>query len=224
MIESGDFDAAIERGIGAYIERQRALGQAKQQQEKATLAKNVRPVAVETDHIYGDPKAPITIVEYSDFECPYCKTFHPTVKKVVDANPGKVNWVYRHFPLGFHNPGAQKQAEATECAAVQGGDDAFWKMTDLIYERTTSNGKGFAIDKLVPLAEEIGLDSATFKTCLDSGKMEARVLADLKNGEASGITGTPATILIHTPTSRIASMSGAVPMAQLQAIIDQLEP
>ncbi|MCP4992977.1 MAG: thioredoxin domain-containing protein [Gammaproteobacteria bacterium] len=224
MIESGAFDAAIERGIQTYIERQRSQAQAKQQQDKAALAKNVRPVAAGTDHIYGDPKAPITLVEYSDFECPYCKTFHPTVKKVVDANPGKVNWVYRHFPLGFHNPGAQKQAEATECAAVQGGDDAFWKMTDLIYERTTSNGKGFAIDKLIPLAEEIGLDSAVFKTCLDSGEMEARVLADLKNGEASGITGTPAIILIHAPTSRIASMSGAVPMAQLQAIIDQLEP
>ncbi len=87
-------------------------------------------------------------MEYSDFECRYCKRFHPTAKAVVQAYAGKVNWVYCHFPLGFHNPGAQKQAAASECANELGGNYAFQKYTDAIYARTRSNGKGFPVANL----------------------------------------------------------------------------
>jgi len=219
--EEGLLDQAIERGITSYIEKQRALARTKQQRSSASKAKNVRAVS-ENDHIYGNPGAAISLVEYSDFECPFCKRFHPTAKQLIDQSGGKINWVYRHFPLAFHNPGAQKQAEAAECAAKQGGNDAFWRYSDLIYQRTKSNGSGFPIDNLVPLAKEIGLDVAPFKQCLDSGEMVARVKADYENGVASGVTGTPGNILLHNGSGDALAKAGALPLARLQAAVEML--
>ena len=219
--EEGLLDQAIERGITAYIEKQRALARTKQQRSSASKAKNVRAVS-ENDHIYGNPGAAISLVEYSDFECPFCKRFHPTAKQLIDQSGGKINWVYRHFPLAFHNPGAQKQAEATECAAKQGGNDAFWRYSNLIYQRTKSNGRGFPIDNIVPLAKEIGLDVAPFKQCLGSGEMVARVKADYENGVASGVTGTPGNILLHNGSGDALAMAGALPLPRLQAAAKML--
>ena len=219
--QEGALDAAIERGINAFVEKQRALARANQQRGSAEKARNVRPVS-NTDHIYGDPKAAITLVEYSDFECPFCKRFHPTAKQLVDQSGGKVNWVYRHFPLEFHNPGAQKQAEASECAGKLGGNEAFWRYSELIYARTKSNGKGFPISNLVPLAREIGLESDPFKQCLDSGEMTSKVKADYENGVASGITGTPGNIILHNGSGDAVVMAGALPLLKLQEAVNAL--
>jgi protein-disulfide isomerase len=220
--QEGVLDAAIERGITNYIRKQQALAQVQKARKKSDHARNLRPVSTERDHIKGNPDANITLVEYSDFECPFCKRFHPTVEKLIEENDGKVNWVYRHFPLQFHNPGAQKQAEASECAAEIGGNDAFWKYSDLVYARTRSNGNGFPITGLVPLAGEIGLDPATFKECLDSGRMAAQVKEDYQDGVKAGITGTPGVILLNHTTGDVLPMAGAVPMQQLQAAVDRL--
>jgi protein-disulfide isomerase len=180
----------------------------------------VRRVSGGRDHIYGDPQAAITIVEYSDFECPFCKRFHATPKELVQAYAGKVNWVYRHFPLAFHNPGAQKQAEASECANELGGNDAFWKYSDAIYARTQSNGKGFPLTQLAPLATEIGLDGETFRQCLDSGKYTARVQEDLEEGARIGVTGTPASILLNNQTGETRFKGGAQPVAVFKTDIE----
>jgi protein-disulfide isomerase len=215
----------VELGIQEYIRKQRetqAAARAGRQRAAAEKAKNVRPVSSERDHIYGDPDAIVSLIEYSDFECPYCKRFHLTAKKLVDDSGGKVNWVYRHFPLSFHNPGAQKQAEASECASEQGGNTAFWTYTDEIYSRTKSNGRGFPLDKLVPLAEELGLDGVAFDECLKSKRYAARVTEDFEEGRTVGITGTPGNILINNETGEVRLKSGAVPYASLQAEIDQL--
>ena len=131
--------AAADQPHGKFARIEQYLN-ASSGRQAAQQAKNVRPVSAERDHIYGNPDAPISLIEYSDFECPYCKRFHVTAKSVVEAFDGKVNWVYRHFPLAFHNPGAQKQAEASECASELGGNDAFWKYTDALYARTKSGG------------------------------------------------------------------------------------
>ena len=111
-----------------------------------------------------------------------------------------MNWAYRYFPLSFHNPGAQKQAEAAECAYEMGSKDAFWKYADAICERTTSNGKGFPLTRLVPLAKEIGLDDKRFAQCIESGKYRARVKEDVDDGAKIGITGTPTNIVFHHET------------------------
>jgi protein-disulfide isomerase len=162
------------------------------------------------------------LIEYSDFECPFCQRFHPTAKQIVDAYDGKVNWVYRHFPLAFHNPGAQKQAEASECANELGGNEAFWRYADAIYARTTSNGKGFPLKKLVPLAKEVGLDEKKFQECLDTGRYTARVKEDFNEGAQIGITGTPGNVLLNNETGAVRLTPGAVPFAALKGQIDQL--
>lgn len=213
----------IELGIQEHTKKQQEA-QVAARADAARLAndkvKNVRRVAAARDHIYGNPEAAISIIEYSDFECPFCKRFHSTPKELVQAYAGKVNWVYRHFPLAFHNPGAQKQAEASECAHELGGNDAFWKYSDAIYARTQSNGKGFPLTQLSPLATEIGLDGETFRQCLDSGKYAARVQEDLDEGARIGVTGTPASILLNNQTGETRFKGGAQPVAAFKTDIE----
>jgi protein-disulfide isomerase len=183
-------------------------------------AGKVKPVDFATDHIKGDKNAKVFVIEYSDFECPFCKRFHPTMQQLIDQYQGKVAWVYRHFPLSFH-ANAQKEAEASECAGEQGGNDTFWKYADKILERTTSNGTGFALTDLVPLAKEIGLDDTKFKSCLDSGKYAKHVQQDEQEGQAAGVTGTPGNI-IWTKYGKSQLISGAVPLSSLTTVIDQV--
>ena len=105
--------------------------------EKTAMPIELRPLSG-SDHIWGNPNAKIIIVEYSDLECPFCKVFHQTLHQVVEKN-AEVAWVYRHYPiLGLH-PKAFREAEATECAFEQGGNDMFWKYTDKLFEVTPSN-------------------------------------------------------------------------------------
>jgi protein-disulfide isomerase len=225
-LREGDFlRKEIDIGIQRYIEKQRKAqrdARAKQARVAKEKAKNVRRVSKQRDHIYGNPAAELSLIEYSDFECPYCKTFHKTVKPVVDTYGGRVNWVYRHFPLSNHNPGAQKQAEASECANELGGNEAFWKYTNAIYARTKSNGKGFPINKLVPLAKEIGLDETEFQSCLNSGRYTERVQEDLREGSQIGITGTPGNILLNNETGEVTVIKGAKPASVLKANISRM--
>ena len=225
-LQEGEFlREQIQLGIQEYIKKQREV-QVAAQAEQARLAnekaKNVRRVTATRDHIYGNPNAPISLIEYSDYECPFCKSFHPIAKQIVKAYEGKVNWVYRHFPLNFHNPGAQKQAEASECVYELGGDDAFWKYSDAIYERTKSNGNGFPLTNLVPLAKELGLDEKRFAQCLESNKYEGRVKEDLDEGGKIGLTGTPANILLHNETGEVLVKVGAQPLDAFKPDIDRM--
>ncbi|MBI3956245.1 thioredoxin domain-containing protein [Candidatus Gottesmanbacteria bacterium] len=183
-------------------------------------AKDV-PKVTNDDHVRGDRSARIALIEYSDLECPFCKSVHPTITQVLDAYNGRVSWVYRHYPLSFH-ANAQKEAEAAECAGELGGDDAFWKYVDAIFERTTSNGTGFALDKLVPLAGELGLPEAKFKECLDSGKYEKHVTEDIAGGSKAGVTGTPGNILLDTKSGKTRLIPGAVPLASFKTAIDEM--
>lgn len=179
----------------------------------------VKPVSKD-DHVRGNKGAALSIIEYSDFECPFCKRFHPTVQQALKEYDGKVNWVYRHFPLSFH-ANAAKESEAAECAQELGGSEKFWEYTDKIFERTASNGTGFALDALVPLAKELGLNEKKFKECLDSGKYAAHVQQDFSEGQTAGIDGTPGNILL-TQDGKEARVPGAVPYEQLKAEIDRL--
>lgn len=171
------------------------------------------------DHVRGDRNARVLLIEYSDLECPFCKSFHPTAQKITDTYKGQVVWVFRHFPLSFH-ANAQKEAEATECANELAGNDGFWKYLDAIFERTTSNGTGFALDKLVPLAKEIGLNENSFKNCLDSGKYAKHVQEDITAGGRAGVTGTPGNILLDTKTGKTKLIPGALPFDQFKTAID----
>jgi len=176
------------------------------------------PPVTEEDHLFGNPEAEIILVEYSDFECPFCKGFHLTMKQVLAEYGDKVAWVYRHFPLDFH-ANAQKEAEASECAAELGGNQVFWDYADALYERTEGDGTGFALDQLTPLAVELGLNGNSFKECLDSGRYSQKVSDHMAGGQAAGIGGTPGTIVLAKDgTTDI--IPGALPFESVKEIVE----
>lgn len=180
------------------------------------LLEEVRPVS-DADHIRGDKNAPVVIVEYSDIECPFCKQFHSTLKKVVDDMGGQVAWVYRHFPLDALHRNSRKEAVATECAADLGGKDMFWKYIDKLYFTTNSNDS-LDLAQLPKIAGDLGLDVSAFNTCLDSGKFDAKIEADVQNAIATGGDGTPWNILIGKNDKKYL-IKGAMQPAQLKAMI-----
>ena len=220
----------IEQAFGSFVEKQQQKQQQDQAQsqddkEKAVAVQgktSMRPVSKTEDHILGNADAQVTLVEYSDYECPYCKKFDGISKQVVEAYAGKVNLVYRHNPLPFHEPMASKEAMASECAAEFGGNDMFWKYNDAIYEKTQSGGNGLTVDDLYAIAKTVGLNEGGFKTCLDSEKYKSRVQADLDNGELSGVNGTPGSFLVNNKTGDFAFVEGAQPLAAFKFKIDPM--
>lgn len=171
------------------------------------------------DHIRGDLNAPIKVVEYSDTECPFCKRFHPTMQQVFSDYGGQVAWVYRHFPLDSLHQKARQEAEATECAAELGGNDAFWAYVDRIYEITPSND-GLPESELPVIASDIGLNRSAFEECLTSGRHAEKVQSHYDDAVASGGTGTPYSVVVSGDQQ--IPVNGAVPITQLKSIIDSL--
>jgi len=158
------------------------------------------------DHIRGDKNAPVTLIEYSDFECSFCGRVQPTMEQILDEYEGQVNLVYRHFPLSFHQ-NAQKSGEASECAADQ---NKFWEMHDKLF----ANQSALDVDSLKGYAKELGLNTSTFDSCLDSGKYEQKVKDGITDGSKYGVQGTPATFVNGT------MVSGAQPYENFQAAIE----
>jgi protein-disulfide isomerase len=225
LLQQNLLNRQIERGIDDYVRRQQqaqAMALEKQRELASENAKHVRPVTRGRDHIYGDPSAPISLIEYSDFECPFCKQFSSTPKEIVDSYGGRVNWVYRHFPLEMHNPGAKKEAEASECANNLGENDAFWKYANAIYARTQSNGRGFPLSQLEPLAKEVGLNRKRFRECMDSGRFASRVEEDIEEGRKIGISATPTNILLDSKMGEVILKSGALPSEAFRADIERM--
>jgi len=160
----------------------------------------------EDDYIRGDENAPVTLVEYSDFECSFCARVKPTLDQVLEDYDGQVRLIYRHFPLSFHT-NAQKSGEASECAGEQG---KFWEMHDKLFENQSS----LSVDNYKKWAGELGLNATTFNDCLDTGKYATKVSDGLTEGSAYGVQGTPATFVNGT------LVSGAQPYSSFAAAID----
>lgn len=176
------------------------------------------PELTNDDRIRGNKNAKVTLVEYSDFECPFCIRFHPTMQQVMKEYGDKVKWVYRDYPLAFH-ANAQKEAEAGWCINELGGTDAFWKYVDAIFAKTTGNGTGFALEKLGPLAAELGVNQSKFQQCLDSAKYAQKVKDQMAKGSEEGVSGTPGTIIIDAK-GQTQLVPGALPFEQIKSMID----
>lgn len=190
-------------------------------QNSATPTAKVDLAAVTSkDHRLGSPDAKITMLVYSDLECPFCKQFHQTMRQIETNYQGQVAWVYRHYPLDKH-VNAEKEGEATECAASLGGESAFWQYANDIMDRTTSNGTGFALSALTPLAGEIGLDTAKFDTCLNSGQFESKVKSDLDSGVKANINATPTSFILDKNGKILDTVPGALPYDQIKSALDQ---
>jgi protein-disulfide isomerase len=178
--------------------------------------KDIRPLS-STDHVLGNRSAKVVLVEYSDTECPYCKSYHQTLHQIIDKYGKDIAWVYRHNPLPIH-PKAQKEAEATECAAELGGNEKFWAYLDQIFKITPSNNK---LDpaELPKIAVSIGLNEKAFTDCLNSGKHAARIEIDRAEIVKAGQTGTPSAVFI-TKNGNI-GLRGAVSYERLEAAVKE---
>ena len=154
----------------------------------------------------GPADAKVTIVEFSDFECPFCSKAEDSVSTVMEKYAGKVRLVFRHFPLSFH-PNAPKAAEAAACANDQG---KFWEM----HKQLFANQKALSVDELKQHAVAIGLEKGKFDECLDSGKNKGLVEADTKAGSDVGVSGTPAFFI----NGKL--LSGAQPASEFEKVID----
>lgn len=172
------------------------------------------------DHILGNPDAPIKIIEYSDLDCPFCRTFHATMKQIMSVYgaDGTVAWVYRHFPLVELHPNAPKLAEASECVAELGGNDAFWKFIDGIFTSPSTNGR-FDMERLDAIAAVAGVPAQQFRACLDEGKYREKVARHFEEATAAGGEGTPHNLIIAGEAQPI-PVPGAQPYATIKSILD----
>lgn len=182
---------------------------------------NVRPITGE-DHVKGNQNAPVKIVEYSDFECPFCKRFHETMNQVMDefGDSGEVAWIFRHFPLQqLHPRNAVTIAVASECAAEQGGNDTFWKFADRFMELTPSNDRTDLTTVLPQIYGEVGLNQSEMESCIESGKYNDHIEDDLNNAVATGGRGTPWSVII-APNGKTFPLNGAQQYGTVKQLIE----
>lgn len=155
------------------------------------------PVALtDTDHVLGNPEtATITIIEYSDIECPFCKQFHATTQALFAAYEEDVALVFRHLPLDGLHQNARTEAEATECVNELAGNETFWNYLNTLYERTESND-GLDLALLPDIAEEVGVERAAFVSCLESNRHGETVAAQEALAAPFNVRGTPYSIFL----------------------------
>ncbi|MBU0577169.1 DsbA family protein [Patescibacteria group bacterium] len=203
LLDADNFNVKVEEGINAYVQ--------KQQEQYAAPAAPDTPieVSIDDDAVKGDADAPVTIVEFSDFQCPYCSrhvtnTMPDIIENYIDT--GKVKYIFRDFPLGFHDK-AKPAAMAAECVHEMGGADAYWEYHDTLF----ANQGSLDSDSLKSYASDMGYDIAD---CLDSEKYADEVDADMAEGQEYGVQGTPAFFINGY------MISGALPYSAFADMID----
>lgn len=236
LLRTDGFQNAVVDIINEH-DKAKYKAQAKAKQESMATS-NIQPLTggipalVDHDYVYGDSSALITIFEYADIECPFCKRYHGTPQKVVNASKGGVNFVFRHLPLEFHGEIAKQEALALECAGEQGGVDAFYAMSDQLFTLTRANGKG-PVNPLESFADLVGIDQGEFASCITSQRHLALVDDDIRSATKvevasadpakNGITGTPATVIVNHETQQAILVRGAVNDQVLLKVIDVLK-
>jgi len=190
------------------------------QQQQPQPTGNVPPVTSK-DNIVGNPNAKVVIVEYSDSECPFCKSFHNTMLQVMKAyKSDEVAWVYRQFPIASLHSKAPKESEAGYCANELGGNKGFWSFTNRLFEVTNSNNS-LDPNELPNIATFAGLDVNAFNSCLSSGKYTKAVQDAVTSGTSAGAQATPNSFAISKSGQKV-FINGAQPFEQVKATIDSL--
>lgn len=200
--------------IEAYLkqqareQREQAFIRELRQRYEVSIALEAPTVEVSSDDdpFIGPQDAPVTIVEFSDFQCPYCRRVQPALKRLMKEYEGQVKLVFRDFPLRSIHPQAQQAAEASQCAAEQ---QQFWPYHDKLF----ANSRLESSD-LKQYAKELGLDATQFDTCLDSNKYLSEVEADLQDGQEAGVSATPSFFVNGQP------INGAMPYERFQELVD----
>lgn len=178
----------------------------------------IRPVGT-SDHILGNPAAKVLIVEYSDFDCTYCKTFNETLHQIIanEGANGEVAWIYRQFPLIEIHPNALAHARATECVAQTAGNDAFWKFETALFTNQPVDPSTYG-----SLAQSVGISSDTFAACYanDSATMDARIMADRQNALDMGAQGTPYSVILVAGKPPV-EMAGGYSYDAVKQLVDE---
>ncbi len=210
-LSSDSFNAKVEEGINAFVakneEEQRVAA------EEANKPQLVEGVSVDDDAFKGDANAPVTIVEFSDYECPFCErhvteVYPKLLENYVDT--GKVKYVFRDFPLSFH-PDAFPAAVAANCARDQGDDATYFAFHDKLF----GDQKALNAESFTKYASELNLDTAEFETCLTSGKFDEEIQQDIADGTKYGVSGTPGFFINGW------FIKGAFPYEAFETLIEQ---
>lgn len=186
----------------------------------ADTSSKIDPIT-EGDYVKGNRDAQVKIVEYSDFECPFCQRHHETLQVVADKlGPQKVAWVYRQFPLEqLHPVKAMAAAMASECVGEIGGNDAFWKFTDSYFKQTLTNNRT-DIETLIPkIVTETGINQQAFAECFESNRHQAAIEADIADAVETGGRGTPWSIIVG-PTGKTYPINGAQPAQVIEQMVE----
>lgn len=167
--------------------------------------------------IYGNPQARITLMEFGDVECTYCRKMHAGLKQTVDNSKGVINWEFKHFPLGGHNPAAANEARLIECAASTHDNQVAWILLDQLIAQTQGNGGGVSnVEKLI---DQLGLSQTLMSSCMNSDLHKAKIATDYGLGTDVGVTATPAMIVIDNQTGKRGMVKGFKTREQiLQAV------
>jgi len=183
---------------------------------------------IDDDPVKGASTAPVTIVEFSDFECPYCKLFFKDTLPQLESqyiDMGKVKLVYRDLPLVTHEPAATSEARAANCAREQGGDEVYFRYHNNIFLTTKSGGSGLTLDQIMDIAKKMNLDEAQFNSCYTSAKYADEVKADFEEAVRIGAKSTPTFVIGKTRPDGVVDgviVEGAAPFALIQSIVDPL--
>jgi len=222
--DSGLTSGDVRDLIDTYVAEQRQVAPQPTAQPPQPTASQTIQVSLDDDPFKGDPDAPVTVIEFSDFQCPFCSRFFDQTLPLIQQNyidTGKIKFVYRDFPLDSIHPNARPAHIAAECADDQG---KFWEYHDILFERVgewQSLPNSSLGDKFVEFADELQLGQTNFISCLQSETVAQEVQSDYLDGERYGVTGTPA-FFVGTEKDGFVLISGAQPYSSFQATIDSL--
>ena len=178
----------------------------------------VRPVD-SSDHILGNPAAKVMIIEYSDFDCEFCKDFHEILHHIIanEGTRGEVAWVFRQFPLSEIHPNALSHAKAAECAGQVAGNDGFWRFADALFARQPVDPSTYGT-----LAASAGISNSDFATCYATASptLDARISRDRQNALDIGTQGTPYSLILVAGQPPVV-MDGAYPYDAVKQLVDQ---
>lgn len=204
----------IEKGGVADTQGDAAEVQGKLTEDQAAAI----PAVSDNDHIMGSKDADIVLIEYSDFECPYCASFHPSVADAYNNNEGKVAVVFRHYPLEAIHPRALPAALASECIVEVAGNDKFWEFADFAFADQENN---LTDEGILTFVSDNGVDKTAFQACVNEAKFTDKINEMSDGGSAAGVMGTPATFVLNKKGSAWL-VSGADPATLTSTIKEAL--
>lgn len=224
------FENAVKEII-SRVEQEKVLAERKRVAERYQSAMEKLPSNLSNQHIYGSPYALVSIIEFSDFECPYCRKFHPVVKELVDGlsegvNPKLVNWRFKHYPLSFHEPNASNKAVFAECVSKMAGNRAFWLASDQLYNLAGTGRRTFGQADMEQIARIAGVsDLDALNRCMRSDRtILARIESDKALARKLNINGTPAVLIVNNQTGARQLVNGMSSVPQLVEAIKKVLP